>query len=324
MKNSYTQNHPLIIVLRRKVLFIVLTILSVTASALITFLTPKLYQSTAIVYPTDKNTYNSAVNDPKFGYVIQADRLIQLFMSQRNQDSLVKKFNLLKHFELDTTKVGWRRKLDKNLSKMISYKRTQHLSVRIEVNSTDPELSAKIANYTVSNINKIRKDIFQSNMNKALDLNKNLILVQERTVDSLLKLIYSYPIDNDNNNPLDELVITRLKERHKEGTYTPGDEGIEKIIQSSSNPKAIFLIDEFLIAEEELISLRKEHLNIQKQMKSIADVYLVSKATVDDQKVLPSLRFNLLVGLILGIVASLTIIFLGHQWSLLRDQLKHG
>ena len=54
----------------------------------VTFFIPKKYTASGIVFPTNSNSMKDVANSNFFGYEFQADRLIQLFESQKMKETI--------------------------------------------------------------------------------------------------------------------------------------------------------------------------------------------------------------------------------------------
>ena len=74
---------------------VVLTLVFFLLAIGVTFLTPKKYASFGVIYPTKSNSIKEVVRSSDFGFEIQADRLIQLFESDRVKKTMIKEFDLV-------------------------------------------------------------------------------------------------------------------------------------------------------------------------------------------------------------------------------------
>ena len=105
--------------------FILLATLTATILAsIITFFIRPEYISSGTVFPTLNNSLEGTIDNPSFGYDIEADRLIQILYSKEVQDTVVKRFNLIQYFEIDTTDVRWRDDLKRKYSKAVYFSRS--------------------------------------------------------------------------------------------------------------------------------------------------------------------------------------------------------
>ncbi len=118
------------------------------------FIAPK-FKSTVILFPTSTASVSksllakNAVTKQdllEFGEEEQAEQMIQILNSDEIRSRVVQKYNLMAHYEIDTTSKYKYTKLFKEYESNISFKRTEFMSVKIDVYDTDAQLSADIAN----------------------------------------------------------------------------------------------------------------------------------------------------------------------------------
>jgi len=140
----------------RKHLIIVI-IASIALSSLFSsswFITPK-YKSTVVMFPTASNALSQALlGDTKsakqdileFGEQEQAEQLLQILNSSVIRDRVIKKYNLMSHYKIDTTSRYKMTKLFDEYENNITFKRTEFMAVEIDVLDKDPQLAADIAN----------------------------------------------------------------------------------------------------------------------------------------------------------------------------------
>jgi capsular polysaccharide biosynthesis protein len=141
---------------------------SCLAAAIITFFTPKEYISSAVIFPTESNSLDDVIRNPQFGYDVEADRLIQLLDSRMIRDSIIRKFNLIKYYDIDKSDNDWDYQLTQKFHKDITFTKTVFMSVIISARSRFPEMSAEIVNEIVSRIGKVREKLLKSNVYFAL------------------------------------------------------------------------------------------------------------------------------------------------------------
>ncbi|MCS6904038.1 MAG: Wzz/FepE/Etk N-terminal domain-containing protein [Bacteroidia bacterium] len=105
------------------------------------------YRSELILYPPNTNSARQIIEkDVEFGSETDADEYIQLLQSVALRDSLAKRFNLLQHYDIDTTEEYFREDFIYEYNQNISFEVTRYNSVKISVLDTDPFLAAQIAN----------------------------------------------------------------------------------------------------------------------------------------------------------------------------------
>jgi len=115
-----------------------------------------LFKSTVILFPSTTNSVSKALlpqqnsfsNEDilEFGTEDQAEQLLQILYSGEIRDSIISKFDLMKHYKINPDTKFKRTSLFKKYGNNISFRRTEFMSVEIEVLDTDADTAALIAN----------------------------------------------------------------------------------------------------------------------------------------------------------------------------------
>ncbi|MEO9531260.1 MAG: hypothetical protein ABJG68_11950 [Crocinitomicaceae bacterium] len=136
----YSKRKPLIII----------TLIAFVASIVISLMMTPYFKAQAIVFPTRSNSVdfqgtgrNSVV---EFGDEADAERLLQVLISPEIRDSLTEKYDLYKHYDIDSTKGQARAKFQKAYEGNVQFNRTRYNSITIEVYDYDPVVAADMAN----------------------------------------------------------------------------------------------------------------------------------------------------------------------------------
>ena len=118
------------------------------------FIRPR-FKSTVIFFPTSTNSVSKALLDESgsdkqdilaFGMEEQAEQLLQILNSDYIRNTIVEKYNLMEHYEIDPNERYPLTRLYEKYMDNISFRRTEFMSVRIDVLDTDPQMAADIAN----------------------------------------------------------------------------------------------------------------------------------------------------------------------------------
>ncbi|HRX30843.1 MAG TPA: Wzz/FepE/Etk N-terminal domain-containing protein [Tenuifilaceae bacterium] len=157
----------------RKIVFIISIaafVLSIVASYLIT---PK-FKSTAIIFPPVANqvskdlfTENIQEGITVFGETQEAEQFLQILTSRTLKDSVIKKLNLVEHWDLKPGK-GINARTYAKFDQNINIKPTRYQSVMVEVLDPDPGMAAIIANTIVDFGDKIMRSVKAQIAQKAL------------------------------------------------------------------------------------------------------------------------------------------------------------
>ena len=186
----------------RKPLFIVIlaTILLSWFFSSPWFITPK-FRSTVVLFPAGTNSISSALLGERttkgqditsFGEDEQAEQLLQILSSSKIRDRIIRDFNLMAHYKIDTSSSYKNSLLFKEYERNISFRRTEYLAVRITVYDRDAQSAADIANKIAQLIDSTKNDMQRQRAVKGfkiveteyLSLKKDL----NKIVDSLITL----------------------------------------------------------------------------------------------------------------------------------------
>ncbi len=152
-----------------KIVLLSVLILSGGLTFLIVKQIDKLYESHAILYPSNSNSRDKQLEEFSYGYDIQADRLVQLLNSQNLLDSIVQIFDLANTYQLNMSRQdGYDRLLEK-IRKRFQFHKTRFSSVVISVLDENPSRAAEMANETARLVNVIQTVIMKENAIIALE-----------------------------------------------------------------------------------------------------------------------------------------------------------
>lgn len=147
-----------------------------------TFIKP-LFESQVILFPSTTNSVSKALLPQSNGYgdedilefgdEQQAEQLLQILNSGEIRDSVITKFDLMNHYDIDPESDYPRTKLFKEYESKIEFARTQFMSVEITVLDTDPNKAAEIANYIAYLVDKTKRRVQKSRAQMGLEIVKN-------------------------------------------------------------------------------------------------------------------------------------------------------
>ena len=172
MSNSekFTNNtiDLLVFFYKKRLPIIIITSFGALAAIIISLMMTPMYKSSVILYPTSSAsvsksllTNNARDNMMAFGDEEETEQLLQILHSNDIVDYIVEKYDLIKHYDIDTSSKYKMTNLYRTYNGNISFRKTKLQSINIEVFDTDPSYAANIANdislYADSVMNKIRK-----------------------------------------------------------------------------------------------------------------------------------------------------------------------
>ncbi|MEI7725604.1 MAG: hypothetical protein WCK09_10900 [Bacteroidota bacterium] len=186
----------------RKPLFIVMVVALVGSWFFSSpwFITPK-FKSTVIMFPASSSSISkSLLNEQSvkgqditaFGEDDQAEQLLQILNSNKIRDRVMRKFNLMKHYDIDSTSDVKYSNLFKEYDNNITFRRTEFMAVQISVYDKDPQMAADIANTIASLLDSAKNDMMRQRSVKGFQVVEaeynSMKAEKDKIVDSLITL----------------------------------------------------------------------------------------------------------------------------------------
>ncbi|HTF06063.1 MAG TPA: hypothetical protein VK826_18665 [Bacteroidia bacterium] len=128
---------------------------AVLISSIVSLLIPEKFKSTVIMFPVQSNAISKALLTEdfsgkqdvlQFGEEEQAEQMLQILNSDEIRSVICKKYDLLKAYRIDPNDRFKNTKLFMMYSENITFKRTEFMSVRVDVMDEDSKRAADIAN----------------------------------------------------------------------------------------------------------------------------------------------------------------------------------
>ncbi|HEX5002833.1 MAG TPA: Wzz/FepE/Etk N-terminal domain-containing protein [Bacteroidia bacterium] len=157
---------------------IIITVLSVAASAFFSsdwFIKPK-YKSNAIVYPSNLIPYST--ESP-------TEQMLQIFESEDIRKQLIKDFDLMKHYDIDSNQRYPQYYLYLQMDENIKVDKTKFESVEIEVWDTKPEIAKAMVDSIISKFNQKARTVQREKTSEVVIIYKNQLEQKKAEMDSM-------------------------------------------------------------------------------------------------------------------------------------------
>jgi len=155
-----------------KVLFLISAVAFI-ASIVVSFKIQPKFKSVAIIFPA------SADYKSWFGLQDEVDQLMQVFNSSDIKDEMIRKFDLYRHYHVDSSSKYAKSNINNIYNDLVSISRTRYMSIKVEVLDADPVIAARIANELALYCDSFM-NIFQ--LEKA---GKNAVLYEEQVKERM-------------------------------------------------------------------------------------------------------------------------------------------
>jgi uncharacterized protein involved in exopolysaccharide biosynthesis len=133
---------------------VIIGVSAIVISGIVSLFIPAKYKSTVILFPATTSSISKALlsdNNFKqddvleFGGEDEAEQMLQILNSDEIRTKICEKYNLLRHYGINPTDKFKRTKLYDEFESNITFKRTEYMSVKIEVLDINPDTAALIA-----------------------------------------------------------------------------------------------------------------------------------------------------------------------------------
>jgi uncharacterized protein involved in exopolysaccharide biosynthesis len=202
----FDSTNLIIFLWKKKKPILIATVVAILASVIFSselFIPPR-FQSSVIMFPTTNSSISKSLlsensfekeNILQFGEEEQVEQMLQILNSDEIRERVISKFDLMKHYRIDTSGRYPKTQLNKMFEENIAFNRTEYLSVRIDVMDENPNLAAEIANEISDLLDTVKTRMQQDRATQALaivqkeylDFNKYLF-AREDTLNKLRNL----------------------------------------------------------------------------------------------------------------------------------------
>jgi capsule polysaccharide export protein KpsE/RkpR len=184
MENIFTNMSLFKLIVKWRLSLTILLALSVAFSILFScswFIKPR-YKSTAILYPSNLIPYSSET---------PTELMLQIFRSDDIKDSLISKFDLASHYNIDQTDDHFLTKVIKELESNIDVRKTEYESVVIEILDTKAEIASNMVKEMVNLFNKKARRMQREKSQEVLKIAESQLEKKQIQIDTLQKKLDS-------------------------------------------------------------------------------------------------------------------------------------
>ncbi|MBT3364761.1 MAG: hypothetical protein HOE88_04705 [Flavobacteriales bacterium] len=319
----------------RKPLVIIPLVAAVVAAvaSMPVFIKP-LYTSTVVVFPATTNSPSKALLPQtsyqdqdflEFGAEEQAEQFLQILHSDAIFDSISLRYNLMSHYDIDSSSRYKRYYLREEFNDKFSFKRTQFMSVEIAVQDVDPQLAADMANEvsdladrSKSRIQRTRARIGLSIVNKEYsNLHQMILDMEEEMVVIRFKGVHDY---ENQSMVITEQLAMAIAASAKQSVINELHGMLDTLAKYGS--RYVSLRDELRLMKEEEVKMRTKLSQVKMDATQVLPAtFSVNRAVPSDKKSYPVRWLVLLLAAIASFVATLLSILISTTWKDLRSEL---
>jgi tyrosine-protein kinase Etk/Wzc len=181
-------------------------LIATLGTAAITFLfLPNYYKSTTTFYVTSPDLFKpeqvfgtSNKDMDYYGSESDVDRVMTIAEAGELQDYLIKKFDLYKHYDIDSTHENAPFKVREELDKLLEVKKTKRNAIELSVEDIDKKLAAEMANAAREKVDEIAQRLIRDTQWKLIQAYESSFIEKQKTLagmsDSLNQLRQNYGV----------------------------------------------------------------------------------------------------------------------------------
>ncbi len=314
---------------------IIIGITAAICSSIVSFLIHERYKSTVIMFPVQSNAIAKALLTDdvygkqdilQFGEEAQAEQLLQILYSDEIRSRIVDKYKLMQHYRIDPNNKYKNTLLYEKYSENISFKRTEFLSVKIEVLDEDPFIASEIANDIGNLLDSTKTRMQRDRANQAFDIVANEYNRKKAAIalltDSIkaLNLLGIYDYESQSEVTSQQYAIALSK----------GDE--RAIKRLADQLKIIGEYGSAYMSVRENLYIQREQLNLLKKKFEEAKIdaeavltykFIVNKAFPAERKSYPVRWLIVATSTIVSMVFGILVLILLDNIKRIRKQGAH-
>ncbi len=307
---------------------IVIGVAAAIISAGISYAIHEKFKSTVIMFPVQSNAISKALltDDEsgkqdilQFGEEEQAEQLLQILSSDEIRTRICDKYRLMEHYRIDPNDRYKNTKLYEMYSDNISFKRTEFMSVKIEVMDEKPDTAALIANDIASLLDSTKTRMQRDRANQALDIVQAEYLRKKESVEKMTDSLHTL-------NELGMFDYETQSERTNEQYVIALGKGDERAIKAlEAQRKIIADYGSAYMSIRENLYIQREQFNLLKkkyeEAKIDAEAVLSYKFIVN--KAFPAERKSYPVRWLIVAVSTIASLVFGVLLLILFDNVKN-
>lgn len=309
------------IIFKYKSVLAIMLLIIIVITVIMYIITPPKYKTTAILFPTASSSVSQSLLTEsqqskgllRFGDETNVEQLVQIAYSDEIRDKIIEKFDLFKHYKIDTNSKYPLTKVNKIYASNIKITKTENMAVKIDVFDNSPDTCAFIADQIIKYIDTIFFKVQRERATKAFYLVEKEYFEQKQKLndikDSLLKLSDLGIIDVRSQT---EMFSEQLAIAIAQGKQAAVNEINKKLDILAKYGNIQLVLREQLSEDVKRISVLEAKYKEAKidMEQDLPNTYIVSAPFIPEKKDSPKLLFMLFVNIVSGFILGLVILLI--------------
>jgi capsular polysaccharide biosynthesis protein len=189
MENYFNNTNLVNLLLKWRIHLLVILAASVVLAMIFSspfFITPK-FKSYAVAYPANVSPYSEES---------ETEQMFQILQSQDITDSVINKFNLSEHYDIDKGYKYYKTAIYYEFSQNVKIEKTPYDAVSIEVLDKDPVMASNMVEAIIKFYNDKVRLMHNDKYAEVIFMYKQLLGKKERELDSLKQALYELSVES--------------------------------------------------------------------------------------------------------------------------------
>lgn len=333
-KNKFSAIDLIVFAWGKRTPLIIITVIAGIVSIIVSFQITPLYKSTVVLFPAPALSVSKTLLSDNyavrgglltFGEEEQADQLLQVLNSDEIRSRIIDKYNLMEHYDIDEDTKYPRTTLYNMFNKYIDFRRTEYMSVLIEVMDKEPEIAAAIANDIAALIdttmNIIQKDRAMMAL-RMVEKEYNEIASGLRELEDSLKVLQKMGINDYESQS--EVINDAYAVAVSEGNMAGARKLEEKLNTLAEYGAAYVSVRDQIMYDKGKLSHLKTKL-IEARVEAQQDLphkFVVDRAIVPERKAYPRKTVIVVVSTFSAFILGLIVLIIIDNFKKAKFNLK--
>jgi len=275
-----------------------------------------VYKSEVILYPSSTNSNKTLIEkDQRFGSDNDVDQQIQILKSGLVRDSVVRKYDLMNHYNIDTGSVLKMYSLAKEYESNVIVERTRYNSISVKVHDTDPLLAATMANDIVKISDHVKSHVLKQNLINAFHSLEEEYTIVMKEADALAAKV---------SNVTGSSFAIQTTYENKPAFMQPKEQiDVQQAIAQARKKNESYLLNllyEYQNKLQRLMELRWSYDQAAGYINlDVPSSYVISPAEVNYKKEFPSRTLLVLLAACCGLLLSTAIVVISEKFKRIKQ-----
>jgi uncharacterized protein involved in exopolysaccharide biosynthesis len=306
-------------------------------SAIVSLMITEKYKSSVILFPSTTSSISKALlsenvvsakqNIMQFGEEEEAEQLLQILHSDEIRNKIIEKYNLMEHYKIDTSGKHKYTDLIDEFNTNIKFKRTEFMSVKVDVLDKDPVIAANIANDIAALLDTVKNRILKERAMQGFYVveneYKNLLHEMREKEDSLSKIMSLGMVDYERQS---EVYASQYAQAVAKGDKNAIKAMEEKMQILWKYGGAYLSLKDALELDRKALRLYKSKYDEAKvdAHQHITSVFIVNRAVPAEKKSYPVRWLIVVVSTISALVLGVLAFIVLENISKVHSQIKNN